>query len=223
MDNKINHLRSNIAFKSNIIFLSPKGFSEVFRTYKNKNFVNLCHYDITNDEKDWYSCYKTNIARGITTGIRTCTAGVCANKGKRASLFWHVEDTLKNIEKFPILSKLIKGTNAIIIGSKSKYKYSKELFEKFVEQMNTQNIPTTIIQGTKKAEAEVIYESSNDTLYVCISDIYKNDNYVKSMEDLKNTCDIVKISPSDSVEFYDVLPKKSIKQRINESFYTLFN
>ena len=223
MDNKINNLGNNIAFKSNIIFLSPKGYSEVFRKYKNKNFANICHYEITNNEKDWYSCYKTNIARGTTSGIKTCTAGVCVNKGKRAPLFWHVENTLKNIENFPILSKLIKGTNAILIGSKSEYKYSKKLFEKFAEETNAKNIPTTIIQGTKQAEAKVIYESSNDTLYVCMSDIYKKDNYVKSMKELKNTCDTVKISPSDNVEFYDTLPKKSIKQKIKNYFCTLFN
>ena len=215
MDCKINYSnQNNTAFKTRIIFLSPKGFNKVFAGWKNKKFTNICHFDITNNEKDWYSCYKTNIAKGITSGIRTCTAGVCVNKGEKAPLFWHVENTLKNIEKFPILSKLIKGTNAIIIGSKSKYKYSKELFEKFAEEMNTKKIPTTIIQGTKQAEANMMYKSSSDTLYVCMSDIYKNDNYVKSMEDLQNTCDIVKISPSDSIEFYDTLPQETIKQKI---------
>lgn len=205
-----------------ILFLSQKGFSNVFRKFKNKDFANICHYEITNNEKDLFSCYKTNVSRGHTAKIRTCTAGVCVNKGKSAPLFWHVENTKNNIENFPILSRLIKGTNAILIGSKSEYKYSKDLFEKFVEEMDTKKIPATIIQGTKQAEAKLIYESSNDTLYVCMNDIYKKDKYVKSMEDLQKTCDIVKISPSDSVEFYDILPKKSIKQRIKGYFHTFF-
>ena len=223
MNCKINNSnQNNIAFKTKIVFLSPKGFNKAFGGWKNKNFANICHFDITNNKNDWYSCYRTNIKRGYTKGIKTCTAGVCINKGKKAPLFWHIENKLANIENFPIISNIIKGTNAIIIGSKSNYKLSKALFEKFVEEMKTKNIPTTIMQGTKHSEAHIMYEATNDTLYICMNDIYKKDNYVKSMENLQQTCDIVKISPNDNIEFYDTLPQETIKQKIKNLIHKIF-
>lgn len=223
MNCKINNSnQNNITFKTRIVFLSPKGFRKVFGAWKNKNFANICHFDITNNENDRFSCYKTNIKRGYTKGIKTCTAGVCVNKGEKAPLFWHIENTHANIENFPIISNIIQGTNAIIIGSKNNYKHSKELFEKFVEEMKCKSIPTTLIQGTKHSEAHMMYESTNDALYVCINDIYKKDNYVKSIEDLQNTCDFLKISQNDSIEFYDTLPQKTIKQSIENLIHKIF-
>ena len=220
MDNTI---QNDVAFKSRIIVLSPKGFSKMFAGYKYKKFANICHFEIADNEKAWDSSYKTNLIRVFTKGVRTCTAGICVEKGKKASLVWHIENTIKNIEKFPIVSKFIKGTNAIIIGSKKGYENSTELFDKFEQETKYKNIPTTIIKGTKSYEASFFYDSKPDTLYVCLNHIYKNDEYVRSMEDLKQACDVVKISPFDSVEFEECLTEEKQKQKIKSFWSRIFN
>ena len=79
------------------------------------------------------------------------------------------------------------------------------------------------MQGTKHSEAHIMYEAANDTLYICMNDIYIKDNYVKSMEDLIHTCDIIKFSPNDSIEFYDALPQETIKQKIKNLIHKIFN
>ena len=207
MDNKINY-SDNLTFKSRIVFLSPKGMSKVFAKYQNKNLDNICDYFITNSEMAWDNGYRTNVKYGYTKEVKTCTAGVCANKGKNASLFWHVENSYNNLEKFPILENFIDGTNAIIIGSKKFFRYSTDMFDKFVKQTKNKNIPTTIIKGTQDSEASMLFDAIEDTLYVCMKNIFNKEKYVRSMEDLKQTCDTVEIAPTDSVEFYDFLPQK---------------
>lgn len=171
MNNKINYLNQNIAFKSRIVFLSPKGLSNVVKKYK--NIANICNFEITGSNMGWYNCYKLNVKRGYTQGVRTCTAGVCINKGENAPIFWHVENTLKNLERFPMLTNFIKGT--------------------------------------KSSEADLFYDAEKDTLYLCLHDVKEKSNYVRSMQDLHQSCDIVKISPTDSVEFCDFLPKQKKK------------
>ena len=211
MNNTINYSGNSLAFKTKIIFLSPKGLSEIFTKYENKNLVNICDFFITDNERVWNSGYRLNVKRGYTSGIKTCTAGICADKGKAASLFWHVENSLKNIENFPILANLIKGTNAIIIGSKKNYKYSTELFDTFVKHLKSKNIPATIIKGTKDSEAGMLFDAMKDTLYVSMQDIYRRDKYVNSNKELKKACDVVEILPTDSVDFYDFLPPEIVK------------
>ena len=215
--------QSSIAFKSRIVFLSPQGLGKVFARFKNKDFANIYHFCISNNEKARSNCYKTNVLRGYTKGVKTCTAGICAEKGKRAPLFWHVENIRANLEKFPVLANLIKGTNAIIIGSKKNYKYSTELFDKFENETKCKGLPTTIIKGTNNAEVSMLYEANADTLYVCMNDIYKKDNYVASMKDLQKVCDVVKISPTDSIEFYDFLPKETPKQKLKKLLKFFWN
>lgn len=82
-------------------------------------------------------------------------------------------------------------------------------------------MPTTIIKGTKNSEAEMFFDSKKDTLYLCLCDIFKNDSYVHSMKDLKETCDIVEISPTDSIIFLDFLPPKTITEKIKSFFNKL--
>ena len=205
MDNTINY-SNNFTFKSRILFLSPKGFGKVFSEYNKKNVANICDCFITDNERAWDSGYRTNIKYAYTSGVKTCTAGVCANKGENASLFWHVENSYNNLEKFPMLAKFINGTNAIIIGSKKHFKNSTEMFDKFVKQAQHKNIPTTIIKGTKDSEVRMLFDAIQDTLYVCMNNIFRKENYVCSMEELKQTCDIVEITPADCVEFYEFLP-----------------
>ena len=221
MDNKCSNI-NNTAFQSRIVFLSPRGFGKIL-SKKNKNLTNICNYDIIEDKKNWYNCYKTNVGKGYTSGVKTCTAGISVNKGKKASLFWHAENTLDNLKNFPILGDLIKGTNIILVGSKKGYKYSYEFFNQFINQAKGKNIPTTIFKGTKSSEADILYESKKDTLYICLKDIFKRDCYVSSMEDLKKACDIVEISPTDSIEFYDFLPKETMSQRLKNLYSRAFN
>ena len=214
---------NNLTFKSRIVFLSPKGLDEIKRKYIKKDMSYLFNYNILSDKPNLANCYRQNVKVGYTEHVKTCTFGVCADKGKNAPLFWHVEDNAYNMEKFPILANLIKGTNAIIVGSKKNYKLSCEMIDRFIEKMNSENIPTTIIKGTKTSEASMLYESNKDTLYVCMQDIYKKDKHVKSAEDLQEACDVVKVSPTDSLEFYDYLPETKISERIKKFFKSLIS
>ena len=207
-----------LAFKSRIVFLSPKGLRKVAEQYRNKDLAYIVHYNILPDAPVLSNCYRQNVKVGITNGVKTCSSGICVEKGQEAPLFWHVEDNSFNMENLPLLTNLIQGTNAIIIGAKENYKLSCEMFDKFVEQLHLKNIPTTIIKGTKTSEADLLYEAKKDTLYVCMRDIYQKDHYVKSKLDLDKTCDVVKISPTDSVEFYDELPKISVIKKIQNFF-----
>lgn len=96
MNIAINHSnQNNTAFNSKIIVLSPNGFRNVLTKYKNKDFANICYFDVTKNEKAWDSCYKTSVKRAYTKGVRTCTAGVCVNKKEK-----HADNNHKRNKKF---------------------------------------------------------------------------------------------------------------------------
>ena len=217
MNMEINSNRNNLTFGTRLVVVSPKGLSEVRSKYK--KFTNIFHYNIlTNINNNLYNCYQQNVKRGYTSGVKTCTAGVCVKKGQKAPLFWHIENTKYNMENFPILGKLIEGKNAVIIGSKKGYQYSSEMFHNFAEHIKQKNIPSTIIKGTKNSEVELFYLAPQDTLYMCIRDIWQRDKHVSSMQDLLKACDTVQISQTDSIEFYDILPKETLMKKFKKFF-----
>ena len=80
--------------------MSPEGFKNVLKKNRYKNYDTIYSHEIHSDKKSLKNGYRTNVKRGFAQGINSCTAGVCVNKGKKASLFWQVKDTFANVEKF---------------------------------------------------------------------------------------------------------------------------
>ena len=192
--------KSNLSFGTNIKVVSPRCFRRIAnKMEKCADCEIIQDFDITNSS---VLGYRENINLGITGSIRSCSAGVIAKKGKNAKLFWHIFDSLENIEAFPILEKKLQGDNAILIGAKSAFFESVELNKKFQEALHKKSIPTTILCDIAfRRQAFIAYTSKEDTLYLSVCHCDYPFKYVKSMKNLKKVFSTIKISPKDNIEF----------------------
>jgi len=158
------------------------------------------------------SAFSTNMERGYTKGVRSCTSMLVANKGHNASVFEHIRNSLYNLANLPLLEKFINGTNAIIIGSKNMFPHSKEVFQAMQKQAADKRLPTTILQGLKNDwEAHVAYNSIEDTLYLAVNQIQNPLEYIMENTGLKRIFKQVKISPTDDIEFITSAKEAIIK------------
>ena len=203
------HNQQNITFKSKLIFVSPNTYHEVCKNIsKSLHYENIQVWDVCPEyfEKTWrlskvWLGWRKNMEKGFTDGVRSCTAGIAVDKGKPAPFFWHIEDDSDNNEHLKKLKDFIKGTNAIIVGSKSYFLHSTAIFEKFKKYTKSKNLPTTIMQDLKMYwQANLAYDSKDDTLYLCVNNI-NTDEYVDSRQKLDEVFRKVKISEADEVEF----------------------
>ena len=211
---------NNIAFKSRIIFVSPRTFNKIDKSLKNKpNYENITTWSIKpfNFETSWqgkqvWCGWRQNVEAGITYGIRSCTAGVAVKKGKPAPLFWHIEDTPANYENLKELKPSIKGTNAVIVGSKSRYYYSEANFNKFKRYAKRNNLAVSYFQDLAlKWEAHMAYRAKDDTVFLCVNDVEKPYKYVNSEDTLKHVFSKIKIAQTDTVEY--LTPMKEFLSR----------
>ena len=201
---------SNLSFKSRIVFVSPSKMANIFDDLTiNKNAQNISNWNIRqyNSEKyheniESWCGWRKNAKDVVSLGIRSCSAGVVVKKNKTAALAWHIEDTYTNLKDINILKPSLKGKNAILIGSKSFFHYSKKLFKQFKNIAQNNNVKTTYFQGlAHKWEAHMAYNGDKDTLFLCVNNIEKPCKYVHSQETLKRAFEKIKISDNDTIEF----------------------
>lgn len=215
------HNTNNISFGTNIKFLSPKDFKKIKKTFsvssKIENYI--LHYDIIENSEETKLCYRLNKPSCITTGIITCVGiAVTDRANKKASFFAHFFHSEDIYKKISLIKDYLKGNNAIIIGQrKDKYEASSKIFEKLKSFCKTNNIPTTTIRGLKKGyESDMAYYGENDTLFICVSNIYNNEKYVNNPKNLKRVFSDISIAPCDKIEFlkHDSIKRKSFLVRI---------
>lgn len=196
----------NLNFGTNIKVVSPRFYK--FKTndmFSNKNCKFIDYWEIKPcDEyiKNGLYAYRNNVESGFTNNIRSCTAGIISNKKEKASLFFHIFNSEKNLQDLEILKKFFKGNNAILVGSKENVPFSTEIFEELKNSAIKNNLPLTILQLLKKRlEANLAYDSHKDTLFMCVNDVLDKHQYVESMDELKEAFKTVNISDADNIKF----------------------
>lgn len=208
---------NNISFGTNIKVVSPGCFRRITRKMeKIKGCEIIKDWDVGSNSPRGY---RENVNLGGTGHIRSCSAGIITKKGKNAPLFWHIYDSPENLDYFSILEDKMEGENAILVGSKSDYFYSKALYYKFQKALRKKSIPTTILKSLAlEWQAFMAYTSKDDTMYLCFTNIDKPYEYVKSWKDLKNIFRKIKISPTDNIEFIRPIDGLFIPQNIKKLF-----
>ena len=201
--------KTNTYFKSRIIFVSPKTYQSIckyFRKHKNCEIIHNWHIKPDSFESSWqgkdlWCGWRKNLQIGYTDGVRSCTAGIIANEGNCAPLFWHIENTPENHLYLKELKNSMKGTNAIIVGSKSCFEYSQAIFEKFKKYAKQKNKHLTFFQDLKvNWQANLAYHIKKDTLFLCVNEI-KGKEYVNSLKKLQQIFSKIRISPNDKLIF----------------------
>lgn len=195
----------NLAFKTNIKCVSPRFFNRktmnMFCSKEGCNIISRFDIDPIEHLKECTG-YRINTRQCYTEKVRTCTAGVVVDKGKKAPLFIHVSNSRRNKRDANLLQKFFHGTNAILIGSKDMFSYSRAVFDKFKNFALSKKLPLTMMQGLdRKWQANLAYNSDEDTLYLCVNNAAKESEYVKNMKELKQIFRKVEISPTDNIEF----------------------
>ena len=194
-------MSNNISFKSNIRLVSPRYFEKISEKINSQKGEFIDCYDLIPFlNKIDYLAFRTNMEKGSTEGVLSCTAGVVARKGENCSLFMHLFNSKENIKNLKIIKKFFSGTNCILIGSKKELPYSKKLFSLIEKQAKKANLPITKMQGLSPSyEANLAYISNEDTLFVCIKDSNISRNYAKNKNDLKKLFDKLLISKNDKI------------------------
>lgn len=197
---KVNN--NNINFKSNIVFVSPKGFERVAKKFeKNPNYENIEEwYIVTNKLQN--RGFRTDVEDGYTLNIRSCSAGLCAKKEKPAPFFWHIYHSNRNYKNLGVLEEFLEGDNALIVGGKSGIGGSMKIFNKILHMIENKHMPVTILKNQRDVwESQLAYRSKNDTFYLCVNDATNMSKYVKSMSQLQKVFKKVVISPTDNIKF----------------------
>lgn len=208
MDNNIN----NVAFKSNIKIVSPKRFEKISHKLFAKNAELIDIYEFNNALGD---PYRTNMTSGFTNRVRSCTAGLVASKDKKAPLFMHLFNNETSIKYLDRIKNFFHGTNCILIGSKKCSPHSTQVFDA-VENIAVQSqLPVTKMKGlSPRFEADIAYNSKNDTMFLCVKDAFNHNSYAETEDDLRLLFDEVQVSEKDKI-----FPLKSSK----EFFKNMFN
>lgn len=197
---------NTISFGSNIKLVSPRFYQYATRKmFRNPKCEMINNWDIVVSPKckntDYYA-YRKNMELGFTNNVRTCTAGVIVNKGENAPFFMHFLNSEENVNHIQDLKKNFKGTNAILVGSKEGFLYSRAVYDKLKKYICGNHVPLTQMQGLNPIwETSIAYNSKNDTLYMCVNVANCRDIYVKTMKQLKAVFQKVEISPYDNIEF----------------------
>lgn len=211
-------IKSDVAFKTNIILVSPRKFNEIrdVMCYRNAKIIDnfsLRKFTFLPNQQ----CYRLNSKRILTEGIKTCTGLVVSNPQKKvASIFAHFLHSKNELDNMNLVEKYIKGKNAILIGAKYKYDSKCDtikVFDAVRALCCSKKLPITEIKGLSTSwEANMAYDGAFDNLFVCIKEISPKDennpDYVNSLGMLKRKCNKVCISPTDNVKF---IPDEKLK------------
>ena len=209
---------NNLAFKTNIRVVSPTRFQSVVKDMRTKApLKEIIWWEIMPPKRFKYTSYATKIKNVFTQNIRTCTGVLIANKGKNASLFGHFDGTAENIKDINVLKPYMQGTNAVLIGSKPDFQYSRKLFNNVRDEIREKGIPTTLMKFMdKEYQANMFYTSDNDELLLSISNAF-TDEFVKNMTDLEKVMSTIKISSKDTLTF-DAEEKLNFWDRVKKLF-----
>ncbi|MBQ8635964.1 hypothetical protein IJ425_07420 [bacterium] len=215
-------MTNNISFKSRIVFTTPDKFEKIFNSRINEsNFVG----------EPWnLSSIRTKSNYLGTSSINNCTGFSLNSEEPLLGHLMTSEENFNKLDKIKsyienyIQTHKIKS--ALIIGSKSPNTpiadfshlkgivpdeyinnklYDKNSFKlfQFIENI-IKTLEPTIFKGHKcpNSNTSFIYDSPNDTIYVCTYlDTFKN-VFVKNKEDLKNAFEKIKLSSKDNLEFW---------------------
>ena len=196
---------NNLSFKSEICILSPQNYNKLTAEMaKDLEYKNIFEWDIGAEDNKYVKlrAHRTDSSLISTEDVRSCTLLHVIDKGKPSPLTVHALDSKENLQNISRLDTYVKGTNALIMGSKSEYEYSSLVFDEVEKMVNSKNIPATIFRDLNRYwQSSMAYSSKLDRIFVCISEIMNPYNYVKNMEDLKRVFKQVKISPTDTIKF----------------------
>ena len=203
----IKHAVYSPQFKSNIKIVSPEDFNKM--TWKAScddgmdeifNYLLKDKYD-SSDVK--WKCYRTNAKNVLSEGVRSCIGGlVIDEKAKSAKLAMHVYDDENNFSRLSAFNPLLKGTNALLIGSRAQFEYSPKTFKYFEEKLNSNNVPISIFEDLQNSwEVDFAYVAKTNDILLCIKDIMNPKKYVKSMDELLKAFKRVVVSKKDTLEF----------------------
>lgn len=206
----------NLNFKSHIKLVSPEDYNRIVKSMEaDKRYDNIIEYMIKPlipflcKEKAYY----TNTLKGSTEEIRSCTAGLVVDNAKEAPLFFHIYDDSSNIRNLDVIEPYMQGSNAILIGSRSKFKKSRKLFKAIEGLLDSKSIPMTVLEDFENMwECDVAYDSKKEEVYLCIKDILKPEIYVKTQEELLKAFKRVQISTKDTIEFIAENAKSIVKK-----------
>jgi len=193
---------NDISFKSNIRIVSPKRFAKISQNIfrNNGELINCYDLDPCFGGID-FQAYRTKMKEGFTKGVRSCTCGLIVSDDKKSSSFFHLFNSIENILNLNKIENLFNGNNCILIGGKEVCPESAELFNIVNNVAKKSKLPTTVMYNLANTfEADIAYLSSKDTLYLCVKDIFKQNNYVKNIKDLKLVFKEFKISEKDNIK-----------------------
>ena len=192
---------NEISFKSNIRIVSPKRFEKISQNiFRNNGELISCYNLDTCYGGIDFQAYRTMMKAGFTKGVRSCTSGLIVSKDKKTSSFFHVFNSIENILHLNKIKNLFDGNNCILIGGKEVCPESAELFNEVNSIAKKTKLPTTIMYNLANTfEANIAYLSNKDTLYLCVKDIFKQNNYAKNIKDLKLVFKEFQISEKDNI------------------------
>lgn len=200
---------SDVSFTSRIQFVDGRTFAK----YNNKGFYIGFNHQTSNMLKapKFFSC-----------DIRTCTGGGITDKNGNA-LGFHFWDDKPNKKNFQdIIVKMFRwmpdADRGLLVGSKDLGKYSIEQFQRFKYVFNARLKNLTLFEKHRHLNSgtSYIYEAENDT-WTLSTNFIKNGNnkYVKTLEDLKEAFENIKIADGD--ELY-INGKRIAKEEAPELF-----
>lgn len=203
------HNTNCVNFKSTIRIVSKNSFDSIHQEMLgNENYENIREWEIIPEWfgkpeetslRNWIG-YRRNVVSGGSLGVFSCTGGVVANKGEKAPLMFHIENTRENNNNINLLKDLFKGTNAILVGSKNCYEYSQPNFAKLKKLAENKKIPISFFQNLRSGwGGNFAYFSDSDTLYLAFNNINSRFFRIETLEDLQQICKVV-ISKADTLD-----------------------
>ena len=201
---------NDVSFTSRIRIVSPKRFDKIAANMylRDAEYISQYNLDTCFGGID-FQAFRTRMKEGFTSGVRSCTSALVVAKDRQSSSFMHLFNSVSNIKNLGKVKNLFNGNNCILIGGKKACTNSKELFNAVETIAEKSEMPTTIMSDMAAAfEADVAYSAKKDTMFLCVKDIFKPENYAKTKKDLKLIFKKFKLSKEDSI-----IPFNPIKEK----------
>lgn len=189
---------SQISFTSNIRLASTNRFAKEIEGLSSKESVLF----------PWTANEMVTGTKAYTQKIYDCAAGGITD-GKKVLMF-HLCPTFEQNADFKVIEKAIlekfggkvEGLKGILMGNKSKFQASNDLFGNLKNFMEKNNIDFSMIKGIKKDEySSLSYDVKNDTWTITndsiAAELKKGVKLLKAV--LERTFEGIKISKNDTL------------------------